>query len=176
MKLGQFARRCVGALRLDAATHREIGTDPTSLRQAAVAVLIVAGANLVAAALSGRSYVGSILLGSGLIKSEDLSGIRLAAAVVSTGLWVLVAWAFETLVLRFLGTRLSQLDAQPSLSAVASPLGFTQIVGLISLVEFIPRVPSIAGFFFLIWDLAAFVVVTKVLFSVKTERAILIYI
>jgi hypothetical protein len=135
-----FAKRVIGAMRLDAATYEAIEADPGALRQAAI---VVAGFGIAA--------------GIGLSGDEPTIGSVLAVTAR-----VLAGWLSWALVVYHLGVRLlPERQTRADAAEIARTIGFSAAPGLFLAALVLPagRLPAFS--LISLWLLASMVVAVR---------------
>ena len=147
-----FARRVLGAMRLDPATFEEVEADPKALPQAGVVVLAF-----------------SIAAGIGLAGTASTPRVLIVAIVASFTGWI--SWAS---LVYYLGTHVfPEAQTRADIGQLARTIGFSAAPGLFLALLVIPVVRGLTFAAVSLWMLAAMVIaVRQALDFTGTARAV----
>lgn len=145
--------RMIRAARLDPTLYREVSTDPAATRQALLIVFLLAVANS-AAGTSG-------FFGAGLVQRVLIWPVF---SVV-----ILIVWTF----ISFLVAR-TLFSSSSSFVMMLRPLGFVNVIGILSVLSYIPGLGTILVLLVGIWMLVANVVAIREGAQISTGQAVLV--
>ena len=152
--------RMIRAAKLDVSLYEEVEVDPAATNQALLVVVV-------ASVCSGiGSGVRSLLAGLGPVKFT----IGLVGGVV----FALVGWLIWSFITYFNGTRLFKgPETKATYGELLRCIGFSDSLGVLAILGFIPLLGGLISFVVGIWTLIAMVIAVRQALDFTTGRAIL---